>query len=116
MRCQFKKKQGEKYGKKTQKRTQDPAASDVPMDPGQDGQDRLSPLAQWQRVGVPGPRHDQGRVEPGAEGAAPEDGQSDGVWEACHPGPRDPPGLCGDGEAEETGPAASLRYGGLGLS
>src|SRR5215216_4023473 len=103
------------YGKKTAKRTQDPAPSDVPLDPGQDGQDRLSPLAQRRGVGVSSSRYERHNVEPGAAGAAPEDGESDGVCEAGDPLPRHPPILCGDGEAEEEEQGASLRYGGLGL-
>ena len=43
------------YGKKTKKRTQDPAPSHVPMDPWQDGQDRLSSLSQRRSVGYPAP-------------------------------------------------------------
>src|SRR5690349_8818729 len=115
IRSRVKKKQGELYGKKTAKSTKDPAPSDVPMDPGQDGQDRLSPLAQRRSVGVPGARHDQHRVEPGAEGAAPALCKRSGVYEAGDPGPGNPPVLCADGEAAEKEQATSRRYGILGL-
>src|SRR5690349_7395404 len=91
IRSQVRKKQGELYGKKTEKSTKDPAPSDVPMDPGQDGQDRLSPLAQRRGVGVSGARYVWDRVERGAEGTAPALCKRPGVYEAGDPGPGDPP-------------------------
>src|SRR5215212_8830826 len=115
IRDQFIRNQGEMYGKKTAKDTQDRASSHVRMDQRQDGEHRLPARSQWRSVGLPSPRHERHRVEHSADDAAPELCKRLGVWEACDPRPRNPPVLCGDGEEEEEEQAASRRYGSFGL-
>jgi hypothetical protein len=92
IRADFRLLQGDLYGKKTQKSPQDRTSSHVPVDPRQDGQDRLPPDSQWQRVGLPHTRytciicqanHTQVQVCPGCSGARPRRptaGSGGSVW------------------------------------